>query len=100
MFDSNNDGVSLWQESANCREIENPDIFFPDRNVKPKEAKELCLGCPVKNVCLEYALLYGLSGVWGGTTDKERAKIPRWQVIELREDADESGVFNKALKVA
>lgn len=99
MFGSNNDGVSLWQESANCIGS-NTEMFFPERNVKPKEAKALCGGCPVKAACLEYALLYGLIGVWGGTTDKERKKVPKWQVEALRDDLNESGMYNKALKVA
>ena len=100
MFGSNNDGVSLWQDSAYCRDIADPEIFFPERNVKPREAKLLCAGCPVKADCLEYALLYGLSGVWGGTTDKERKRTPKYRIIDLREDAIESGTFNPMLKAS
>jgi WhiB family redox-sensing transcriptional regulator len=102
MVGSNNDGVSLWQESASCNS-ESSDLFFPERNAKPKEiraAKAVCHSCPVVSECLEYALLYGVSGIWGGTTDKERKR--KWSAVRLeslREDAKDSGTYNYTLKV-
>jgi WhiB family transcriptional regulator, redox-sensing transcriptional regulator len=85
------DGVSLWQEEAACRGSNN-DTFFSDE----KAAKGICAGCPVMVECLEAALVYNYSGVWGGTTDKERQRIPHVDI--LREDYKESGLYNKSLK--
>jgi WhiB family transcriptional regulator, redox-sensing transcriptional regulator len=102
MFESNNDGASLWQDSAYCQNA-NTDQFFS--NAKGKElrediayAKGICAQCPVKSFCLNDAILYGYEGVWGGTTEKERRKIPAFKVKMLREDAQESGTFNYILK--
>jgi hypothetical protein len=86
------DGVSLWQTMAKCSG-KNTEIFFQN----DEEAKRICADCPVRPDCLDAALIYNYSGVWGGTTDKERRKIPH--VDYLREDYKESGLYNKALKV-
>jgi WhiB family redox-sensing transcriptional regulator len=88
------DGVFLWQDEAECRGI-NTDTFFDD----VRQAKKICSGCPVLGDCLQYALIYNLSGVWGGTTDKERSRIPKIEVEMLRDDAEESGLYNRHLKV-
>lgn len=37
-------------------------------------AKAWCQACPVIEDCLLWAVIYNESGVWGGTTDGERAK--------------------------
>jgi len=89
-----NDGVFLWQDEAVCSGT-NTDTFFTNE----KQAKTICSGCPVLGDCLQYALIYNLSGVWGGTTDKERSRVPRYEVEILRDDAEESGLYNKHLKV-
>ena len=60
------------------------DIFFPDKEEdSPSEyirkvvaAKEVCFECPIRKSCLKYALEHtSLSGVWGGTTTAQRAKM-------------------------
>lgn len=65
-----------------CRESD-PDAWFPDFE-NPKggwrysSAKKLCEKCPVRNLCLEYALINDeVDGLWGGMTPKERAKLRR-----------------------
>jgi hypothetical protein len=59
----------------------NPDLFFPDdfepkyvRQQVAKEAKLICADCPVKIMCLDYAVSAQMHGVWGGTTEFERKK--------------------------
>ena len=82
-------GVVTWREEAACRGA-NPEIFFlgygPGRGhgqlskTAKARALELCAGCPVADVCLDYALSLPASGdfgIWGGTTEKERIKLRR-----------------------
>lgn len=43
-----------------------------------KEAKTICSTCPYKLRCLEYALRNPeLTGIWGGTTEVDRAVLKR-----------------------
>jgi WhiB family redox-sensing transcriptional regulator len=103
MTDTTNDGVSLWQQRALC--VNQPSsIFFVDENKDNRpssktEYKRFCDSCPVEQECLEYGIVYNMSGVWGGTTDKERHKFTAVSVSMLRDDYIESGLFNPVLKV-
>jgi WhiB family redox-sensing transcriptional regulator len=47
----------------------------PSVNVSPATLR-ICAGCPERAPCLEYALAVGpmLRGVWGGMTERERAR--------------------------
>lgn len=60
-----------------------PDIYFTDMEDRNSVslrayAKKQCADCPVKNLCLEYALVANEThGVWGGTTAKERKDLRR-----------------------
>lgn len=76
--------LAAEQEAVECRE--NPDLFFPedwdyDNNTgmawkARKLAKEMCLRCPLKNQCLDYALeAREMGGIWGGLTYKERLNL-------------------------
>lgn len=72
-----------WQEQAACRDVEDPDIFFPERGGSSKAARALCADCPVRAECLEYALAnHEDFGIWGGTSPRDRR--PYW-----KERADE-----------
>lgn len=68
-----------WQDSANCRG-EDLVLFFgpdgeraPEREIRERKAKGICMGCPVRTDCLDYAVSrpekYGL---YGGMTEDER----------------------------
>lgn len=66
-----------WMDDALCREID-AELFFPEPNKVPHDAKKACRLCRVRNPCLEYALSQGhLDGVWGGTTPQERKQMMR-----------------------
>lgn len=73
-------GVFDWRERAACRD-EDPELFFPIGDAGPAHrqiavAKFVCDGCPVRANCLEWALEASpVEGVWGGTTDAERAAL-------------------------
>lgn len=98
MNDSTNDGVFLWQSEAKCIG-QPPAIFFLEEDNYAKNSfRVFCDNCPVKQACLEEGLVYGYSGVWGGTTDKDRRRIPRKQITMLMDDYEESGIYNRQLK--
>lgn len=67
----------IWQTQANCIGVD-PDIFFPERGASLQPAKSVCFSCPVRTPCLEFALEHReKSGVWGGTSERERRRIIR-----------------------
>lgn len=59
-----------------------PYLFFPedlvgsayDRREVANQAKAICSQCPLKIMCLDYAVSAGMQGVWGGTTESERKR--------------------------
>lgn len=70
-----------------------PDFFPPDNPGGPKSgrgvlgeatriraAKALCAVCPLVSECLDYAVRTESMGIWGGTTDSERARMTSWAV--------------------
>lgn len=71
-----------WKAEGACRPLD-PDLFFPVGNTGPamaqaNEAKAVCLGCPVRIRCRNYALKRPeVHGVWGGMTEEERAALQR-----------------------
>ena len=71
-----------WDEEAACRSTD-PDVFFPRDDVQGRgydvrAAKRVCVGCPVRTQCLEFALAARLEyGVWGGLTETERRSLRR-----------------------
>ena len=70
--------IRQWWSAAACRSAD-PDLFFPISNAGPAReqaaaAKAICATCRVQRECLAYALRTGqVHGVWGGTTERERA---------------------------
>ncbi|HEX6597167.1 MAG TPA: WhiB family transcriptional regulator [Acidimicrobiales bacterium] len=66
-----------WRQEAACRGLET-DIFFPLTEEEAAEAKAVCATCPVRDLCLEYALITRQDdGVWGGLTETERRRVRR-----------------------
>jgi len=70
-----------WRHNAACREIDDPDIFFPIGTTGPAleqidAAKRICQKCCVRSQCLEWALSTGQDiGVWGGLSEEERKEV-------------------------
>jgi WhiB family redox-sensing transcriptional regulator len=65
-----------WRAEAACRE-RSVGLFFPEQG-EPSSARRVCVRCPVRRACLEYALVTGQEhGVWGGSTARERNLIRR-----------------------
>lgn len=66
-----------WRARSACRGVD-PDIFYPPSEEEAEEAKAICRECPVREPCLEYALVRReREGVWGGATERERRRIVR-----------------------
>jgi WhiB family redox-sensing transcriptional regulator len=66
-----------WQERALCAQTD-PEAFFPEKGGSTREAKRICLGCEVKDACLDYALAKDERfGIWGGLSERERRRLKR-----------------------
>jgi WhiB family redox-sensing transcriptional regulator len=66
-----------WMSQGHCNQVP-PSTFFPSDGVGVDAARKICEGCPVKGLCLEYALVNRIDhGVWGGTSERERRRILR-----------------------
>jgi WhiB family redox-sensing transcriptional regulator len=85
-------GRPVWQQFGACRLPDNAtpeqvhqwlNTFFPERGSSTKEAKAVCELCPVRQKCLDYALMNGEKfGIWGGTSERERRKIRKDRTAE------------------
>jgi WhiB family redox-sensing transcriptional regulator len=70
-----------WQDGAACRG-EDLAMFFaaegerpPERDLREAKAKEICLGCPVRDACLDFAVAKPEKyGIYGGLNEDERAR--------------------------
>lgn len=68
-----------WQADAACRG-EDLTLFFAadgerqdERQLREREAQEVCAGCPVRTECLDYSISRPeRTGVWGGLAEQER----------------------------
>ena len=69
-----------WQPIALCRG-NHSHLFFPPSTAERKEererrehrAKSICVVCPVRSQCLDYAMVIKEPyGIWGGLTETER----------------------------
>ncbi|SEE52594.1 WhiB family transcriptional regulator, redox-sensing transcriptional regulator [Streptomyces sp. 3213] len=71
-----------WAQRAACAH-EDPELFFPLSSTGPAlrqelAAKRVCLRCPVTRQCFDWAMDSGqVHGVWGGTSERERAELRR-----------------------
>jgi WhiB family transcriptional regulator, redox-sensing transcriptional regulator len=69
-----------WRVQAACRGLD-PELFFPITTLgkalpQVARAKRVCLRCPVRLACLDWALHTGQdAGIWGGLTDQERRRL-------------------------
>lgn len=75
--------VPGWRQFAACRTT--PDLFFgPDgekpaaREMRERQAKAICAGCPVWFPCQEFAVSHGEQhGVWSGHNEHELDRVRR-----------------------
>lgn len=57
-----------------CRHND-PDLWFPREHEVSTEARTICAGCQFRQPCLTYALAHREEGIWGGTSEPQRAYI-------------------------
>ena len=66
--------TALWMDDAACKGWD-IDLFFPERK-RPgmyADGVRICISCPVRVQCLEYAISNNIRhGLWGGMTGYER----------------------------
>lgn len=71
-----------WTEEAICPTVD-LRIFYPEKGESSAPAKSICNRCPVRRECLDYAdrvesgalgmpTSYGVQGIWGGLSPRER----------------------------
>jgi len=66
-----------WQERGLCAQTD-PEAFFPEKGGSTREAKRICMGCEVRDRCLDYALAHDERfGIWGGLSERERRRLKR-----------------------
>ena len=67
--------VWYWRNDAACRDHPT-DWWFETRAQNRSRADAICMGCPVRSQCLEYALAHPtLTGLWATTTVVQRASM-------------------------
>jgi WhiB family redox-sensing transcriptional regulator len=90
---------SSWWKQAACLRHRHPEWFTSGCHhpggatrgrgrltVNAQRAIVVCSGCPVRQACLDEALLFVEQvGVWGGLTDQERRCLPAERASILRE---------------
>ncbi|WP_315986209.1 WhiB family transcriptional regulator [Streptomyces sp. adm13(2018)] len=87
-----------WQALGLCREAD-PDTFFPDRSTAPADIKAICMGCPVRAVCLDYALTHNERyGVWGGLDENERRNLRRRRTAQAPKNEPKPATVRPAAK--
>jgi len=77
-------GDVSWLERAACRGMDGPLFFGPDGEARPDleireaKAKAVCQRCPVRGLCLDFALRNSIRyGIWGGLNAEERTRERR-----------------------
>jgi hypothetical protein len=74
LSDYGEDGDS-WKLLGHCRSSTTPDQWFSNNRGQQAAAKQICSGCPVRDLCLSYAFQHGdVWGIWGGMNQGDRRK--------------------------
>lgn len=64
-----------WYVDALCAQVD-PELYYPDTGGTVGPAKRVCLRCPVRPKCLDYAFDNDEPwGVWGGMSAHERHQV-------------------------
>lgn len=64
-----------WTLDALCAQVD-PELWFPDKGGSTGDAKRICMECPVRAECLQYALDHEeIHGVWGAKSYRERLSL-------------------------
>lgn len=79
LLDLGDPAATDWMRDAVCAQSD-PEAFFPEPG-QPNlavEARAVCAWCPVLVECRDWAIARpGVTGIWGGTSDRERQAMRR-----------------------
>jgi WhiB family transcriptional regulator, redox-sensing transcriptional regulator len=96
-----------WRDQALCSdETVRTSLFFPvgvtgSAAVQIEDAKEVCVTCPARQACLEYAITTNQEyGIWGGTSEEERRVLRRTWRAEQRALRQKQAAERKAAREA
>lgn len=82
-----------WRDDAICSQTD-PEAFFPEKGGSTKEAKAICRGCPVRQECLDYAVLHEERfGIWGGFSERERRRLKRGIDVTPHDGSRDTSAF-------
>jgi hypothetical protein len=82
-WDALNDAIDAAPVVVPCQNTD-PDVWFSDKDSQDvhssastiRQAKAFCKMCPVKQLCLEYAIVNDEPhGIWGGLSTVDRRKL-------------------------
>lgn len=74
--------AEIYDGSPTCRGSD-PDEWSTD-HVRGEAARaalardlwdRFCIGCPVRDLCLQWALAHAEHGIWAGTTERQRRRM-------------------------
>lgn len=72
-----------WAMNALCAQCD-PEEWFPNQGASTRAAKRVCLDCPVRAQCSQYALDNNeIHGVWGGLSERERRRVKRGEEVPV-----------------
>ena len=80
---------SRWRDDAACRNTD-PDLFFPvgtssEALEETTAAMALCRRCPVREQCLEFAMVTNQQdGIWGAMSEEDRRRSRKAWVAARR----------------
>lgn len=85
-----------WMNDGTCAQTGIDDYtWFPDKGGSAKFARKICDLCPVRQLCLDYAVEHRLThGIWGGTTNEERKHLYARTCVGCNVDLPESADCN------
>lgn len=76
----------FWREGAACADRPEVDFFVSSEDGDAvRRARAICAACPVLYDCLAFAIETNQpDGIWGGHTVKERIRLRRRWLEDLR----------------
>ena len=67
-------GTPAFFGDSKCKNAD-PNLFFAESNSKVAQAKEVCVSCPIRQMCLDWAVENAEEGIYGAMTPRERKKL-------------------------
>jgi hypothetical protein len=68
----------------------NAELFFSDVPAEMAQAREICMSCPVRQMCLDYYTVIENEGIAGGLTAAERRKASANAAVYSLDDVNDA----------